>query len=85
MVRRGLERDGHHVIDSLPAGFTRDLSGLVTLVEVVDEGDDDLEDDRVLGAEVVVEAAREDADLVGDVPHGGAGDAALTEQLGRMK
>src|SRR5690606_26281194 len=40
-----------------------------------------LVDDRFLGVEVVVEAAREDARLLGDLPDGGGLEALAREEL----
>ncbi|CAM4375303.1 hypothetical protein NORO109296_26405 [Nocardiopsis rhodophaea] len=55
----------------------------VVAEEVVEEGREDLVDDRLLGVEVVVQAAGEDARLVGDLADRGGLEALLGEEIGR--
>src|SRR5699024_8217311 len=48
----------------------------------VEEAAQDLVDDRFLGREVMVEAAREDPRRVGDIAHGGGAQAVFGEEAG---
>ena len=52
----------------------------VARVEVVDELDDQGRCDGVLRGEVVVQAARQDSDLIRDVAHTRSGDALREEE-----
>src|SRR5207247_1081694 len=51
--------------------------------QLFEEDRQDLVDDRLLGVEVVVEAAGQDSGLLGDLPDGGGLEALLGEEFGR--
>jgi hypothetical protein len=56
--------------------------GVVAVPELVEEGAQDLLEHRLLGVEVVVEAAGEHAGMVRDLAYGGGVVALLGEHLG---
>ncbi|SIL22855.1 Uncharacterised protein [Mycobacteroides abscessus subsp. abscessus] len=54
----------------------------ITREQTLEKVTQQLVDDRFLGVEMVIEAARENAGGVGDIPHGGRPQTALGEHLG---
>ena len=74
-----LEGNHEQPLDARRAGRLAVDDLLVAREQPVEEVPQDLLDHLLLGLEVVIEAAREDARRVGDVPHGRRAQAALGE------
>ena len=71
---------GDQCLERLPGRAVGGLDGVVPVQQLGQEGVEDLVDHRLLGVEVVVEAAREHAGGVGDLADGGGVVALLGEQ-----
>src|SRR5205085_2866492 len=71
----------HDLLQHLPRRAARAGRGPVVGEHVVDEAGQDLVADRLLGVEVVVQAAGQDAGGVRDLAHGGRAVPLLREQL----
>ena len=78
---QGLAGRADDLLQYLPGGAARGHRGPVVGQHVVDEAGQDLVADRLLGVEVVVQAAGQDARGVGDLAHGRGAVALLREQL----
>ena len=73
----------HDLLEHVTRGPARGHRGPVVGQHVVDEARQDLVADRLLGVEVVVQAAGQDAGRVRDLPYGRRPVALLREKLAR--
>ena len=80
---QGLAGRPHDLLEHAARGPARGHRGPVVGQHVVDEARQDLVADRLLGVEVVVQAAGQDPGGVRDLAYGGRAVALLREQLAR--